>query len=151
VASDLDTPGARLYGEARPKPPIPETVDLRSYPRILIGLAWLLDSEFAIRSSPGAYKALIRLLGASWRQVPAGSLPSDERLLSYWAGLAPDAWSAIREELLGELVLCDDGRLYHGRHAEDVMEAWARLTANRRRTKAATAARASKRKTSRRP
>lgn len=129
----------------RPAALVAPEVDLRAFPHMMVDLAWLLEGAFSIRSSGAAFKAALRLMGVAWRQTPAGSLPSDDRLLAYMSG-AGAAWPDIRDEALEEFVLCSDGRLYHRTHSDTVKIAWARKLANKTRTHAASAARWGKKK-----
>jgi hypothetical protein len=66
------------------------------------------------------------LWGAAWHQVPAASLPDDDRVLARYAGYgrAVEQWKLIREGALRGFVRCRDGRLYHRTLAEKANAAW---------------------------
>lgn len=73
---------------------------------------------------PQAGLAGMRLWEAAWAEVPAGSLPSDDRRLCLLAGLGRDmrAWSRHKALALSGFILCSDGRLYHPDIAEAVAD-----------------------------
>ena len=87
------------------------------------------DSDFTVRASGDEFRACMMLCWASWHQVPAGSIPDDDRVLAALCGLgrttqAVKEWIEIREAVLYDWVLCDDGRFYHPKVAEKVLTAW---------------------------
>lgn len=84
----------------------------------------LRDSDLATVSSGDEFKAAVLLWSAAWHQVPAGSVPKDERWLARHSGAGP-LWKKVREEALRGFVECADGRLYHRVVCEKVNEAWA--------------------------
>ncbi|MEI8396992.1 MAG: hypothetical protein WCF85_19880 [Rhodospirillaceae bacterium] len=76
----------------------------------------LLNSDFnAMTRSDTAWRAGVTLWLKAWHQVPAGSLPNDERALCFFAGFGRDLrrWRKLSAEALHGFVLCSDGRLYH--------------------------------------
>lgn len=89
-----------------------------------LDLKRLWNSDTWAMADGWAAKALINLWARAWHQVPAGSLPDDERLLAKYADV-PD-WQAVREVALRGFRRCSDGRLYHGRLCEIVVEKLAR-------------------------
>ena len=66
------------------------------------------------------------LWAASWHQVPAASLPNNDRTLAQLAGFGRyvEQWQAVRDDALRGFVECSDGRLYHRVVAEKAREAW---------------------------
>src|SRR5262249_23249587 len=64
---------------------------------------------------------------ASWHQVPAASLPDDDRVLAQLAGYGRviREWQKVRDGALRGWVKCSDGRLYHPVVAEKALAAWA--------------------------
>lgn len=121
----------------RPKPPVPPDVDLRDFRFMPLDVVQLMNSEtWALAGTvPGASRALINLWARAWHQVPAGSLPNNEAVLSGWSGVAN--WSDVRDIALRGFVESSDGRLYHKSLCEKVCEASER---NRKTTKRATTA-----------
>lgn len=84
------------------------------------------DSDFTALVDAEAFRAGFMLMCASWHQVPAGSLPSDDRILSNLAGFGRvvDEWKKYKDEALHGWILCDDGRYYHSVVCEKAMESW---------------------------
>lgn len=60
----------------------------------------------------GAY---ILLLCKAWREVPPGSLPSDDRTLGRWARLSDEAWSAAKARVMAAFTLGTDLRWHQKR------------------------------------
>lgn len=117
-----------------PKPPIAPNVDIRDFDFMPLSLVQLENSEtWAIAcDTPYAAGACINLWCRAWHQVPAGSLPDEDSILAKWAGV-PD-WESVREIALRGFTKCSDGRLYHERICDKVLQAWDRkeATAGRR-------------------
>ena len=127
-----------------PDPLVPPEVDLRGFPYMPLFVRRLRDSDFVSISSGPEFKAAVMLWCASWAQVPAGSLPGDDRIL----GKLSDAgrhWRRVREVALYGFVKCSDGRLYHRVIAEQALETWKSKLSELNRTKAATEARKNQR------
>lgn len=122
-----------------PPPPVPPDVDLRGFPFMPLDVQRLRDSDFAIASSAEGFRAGVLLWCAAWHQVPAASLPSDDRLLANLAGFGRDVagWQLVREEALRGFAACSDGRLYHHVIAAKALDAWTRKLAERERKSAA--------------
>ena len=126
--------------DALPPPPLPPEVDLRDrrYMPLLVGN--LLGSDTWLIASGDEAKAMVTLWARAWHQVPAGSLPDDDRLLSALSG-AGAKWPKLRKVALRGFVKHDDGRLYHPVIVEQARAAWGLKDAQRARTEAARAAR----------
>jgi hypothetical protein len=73
----------------------------------------LLDSDLVALSTGDEFKAAFILWAKSWSQLPAASIPDDDRILAKWVGFPLSEWLALREMALRGWVLCTDGRLYH--------------------------------------
>ena len=131
--------------EDLPDPLVGAGVDLRDFGYMPLDVVRLRDSDLAILARPEVFRASVMLWCAAWHQVPAGSLPSNDRLLADYSRAGP-RWRAIREEVLADFILCSDGRLYHPTVVEKVHEAIGARAAQKARTVAATAAREAKRK-----
>jgi hypothetical protein len=82
--------------------------------------------DLVVLEKPEAVLAAVLLWGASWHQVPAASLPDDDRLLAQLAGYGKvvNAWKKVRAGALRGFVKCSDGRLYHPVVAEKAREMW---------------------------
>ncbi|MBI1202643.1 MAG: DUF1376 domain-containing protein [Rhodopseudomonas sp.] len=126
-----------------PAPFTPPDLDLRDFPYMPLDVVRLRDSEIAILSTGDAFRAAVLLWCTAWHQVPAASLPTDDRLLSNLAGFGRDieAWRAVKSGALHAFTLCSDGRLYHPVIAEKALEADGKRKSQRKRTAAATEAR----------
>lgn len=116
----------------RPAPLVPADVDLRGLPWMPIDTVRLLDSDLNAIATPEEFRAAVRLWCKSWHQVPAGSLPDDDRILAALSGTA-GKWQKLREVALRGFVKCSDGRLYHPVIAEKAVEAMAFRAAQRDR------------------
>lgn len=118
-------------------------IDLREFPYMPLDVVRLRDSDISVLSSGDEFRAAVLLWCASWHQVPAASLPNDDRLLANLAGYGRDlaGWQAIRDGALRGFILCCDGRLYHPVIAEKAVDAWAKKKGQTSRTAAATEAR----------
>lgn len=107
-------------------PPLPAEVDLRHFQTMPLAVRTLRDSSFAASSHPEAFRCAVLLWCAAWHQVPAGSLPDNDKELAQLAGLGRDlqAWATHRVEALWKFVRHDDGRLYHPEIVSAARDAW---------------------------
>lgn len=112
-------------------PMTPPDCDLRGMPFMPLAGDRLIDSDLFLMSTGDEFKAALALWWASWKQVPAASLPDDDRLLAGLARVDLKRWTKIKPVALRGFVLCDDGRLYHSVVAEKAAEAWAARIRNR--------------------
>ena len=108
------------------EPLTPNNIDLRNFEFMPLDVVRLRDSDFAALVNAEAFRAGILLMCASWHQVPAGSLPDDDRILSNLAGFGRvvKEWKKYKEEALHGWILCSDGRYYHPVICEKAMESW---------------------------
>jgi hypothetical protein len=99
----------------------------------------LRDSDLAAESTPEECWAALLLWGAAWQQVPAASLPDNDRVLANLAGYGRvvEAWLKVRAGALRNFILCSDGRLYHPVVAEKALTAWTGKLTQRWRTECA--------------
>ena len=107
-------------------PIVPADVDLQDFQYMPLDVRRLRDSDLAALESPESCWAAVLLWSASWHQVPAASLPDDDRVLANLAGYGRvvKEWQRVREGALRGWIKCDDGRLYHPVVAEKALEAW---------------------------
>ncbi len=107
-------------------PIIPNNIDLRNFEFMPLDVVRLRDSDFAALVNAEAFRAGILLMSASWHQVPAGSLPDDDRILSNLAGFGRvvKEWKKFKDEALHGWILCSDGRYYHPVICDKAMESW---------------------------
>lgn len=114
-------------GNNLPDPLIDADVDLRDFAYMPLDVVRFRDSDFSAITEGEAFKAGVLLWCASWHQVPAGSLPSDDRILANLAGYGRfvGEWEKVRNEALRGWQECNDGRLYHPTICEKALESWA--------------------------
>lgn len=108
---------------APPAPLVPAEVDLRGLPWMRLDTSRLLDSDLFAISTGDEFKAAVSLWCKSWTQLPAASLPNDDRVLAHLSG-AGARWKKLKAMALRGWVLCADGRLYHPVVAEQAVDAW---------------------------
>lgn len=124
-----------------PEPYTTADVDLRGMDGFLLNVERLLASELWAISTGEEFKAALGLWCRAWKQIPAASLPNDERVLASFAGVTRARWKVVRDVAMRGFDLCSDGRFYHRVLAQDALRAWTRIQEIHHRTKAATAAR----------
>jgi hypothetical protein len=115
-------------------PPVPEDCDLRDFPFMPLDVVRLRDSDLAASATDAEFRCAVMLWCACWHQVPAASLPNDERVLALLAGIgrgpaAVAEWQAVAKGALHGFVPATDGRLYHPIIAAKATEAWSRKLA----------------------
>lgn len=113
----------------RPAPLTQSYCDLRDFQFMPLDVGRLRDSDLAANETPEACWAAVLLWSASWHQVPAASIPNDEKWIAKTAGYAlrgriDKDWAKIRAGALHRWIECSDGRLYHPVVAEKANEAW---------------------------
>lgn len=114
-------------------PPLtPADCDLRGLEWMPLDVARVMDSDMFALSTGEEFKAAFALWCKSWAQVPAGSLPDDDRVLSRLSG-AGSRWKKVRAMALRGWILCSDGRLYHRVVSEKAREAFDRRIRDRER------------------
>ncbi|MFZ1680627.1 MAG: DUF1376 domain-containing protein [Rhizobiaceae bacterium] len=96
-----------------PEPLTPPDCDVRSLEGFDLNVERLMSSELVALATGEEFKAAIMLWCRSWKQVPAASLPDDDRILASFAGLSLMKWRKVRAMALRGFVKCLDGRLYH--------------------------------------
>jgi hypothetical protein len=111
---------------ALPAPLTPEACNLQDFAFMPLDVARLRDSDMAAYQSPESCWAAVLLWSAAWHQVPAASLPDDDRFLAKAAGYGRvvKEWMNVREGALHGWIKCADGRLYHPVVAEKALESW---------------------------
>lgn len=105
-----------------PAPLVPAEVDLRDFQGMWIDTDRLLRSDTWVLGTGDQKAAAMSLWLESWHQVPAASLPSNDRMLAKLS--QADRWAKVKEHALRGWVPCTDGRLYHPVVAEKALEAW---------------------------
>jgi uncharacterized protein YdaU (DUF1376 family) len=106
--------------------------DLRGLPFMPMDVVRLLDSDLFALATGEEFKAALALWCKAWLQVPAASLPDDDRVLAHLSG-AGVRWKKIKPMALRGWIKCSDGRFYHPVVAEKAAEAWKHRQAQRDR------------------
>lgn len=115
----------------------PPDCDLRDFGHMPLDVRKFRDSDLVALAEPEEVLAAILLWAASWHQIPAASLPDDDRVLASLAGYGPravPAWRKVRAGALRGFVKCADGRLYHPLVAQKALSAWEGKLKQRHRT-----------------
>lgn len=94
------------------EPLVPADADVRGFKDMPMEVSRLLSSETWIMCTPEERSAAINLWFHSWMQVPAGSLPDNDRVLAHLS-MASERWPEVKEMALRGWIKSDDGRLYH--------------------------------------
>ncbi|MBS1082353.1 DUF1376 domain-containing protein [Gluconobacter kondonii] len=115
-----------------PEPMTPAECDLRGLPFMQLDVVRLIDSDLFALSTGDEFKAAVALWCKSWLQVPAASLPDDDRVLAHLSA-AGSRWKKVKSLALRGWIKCADGRLYHPTVAEKALHAWKARTAQRER------------------
>jgi hypothetical protein len=120
-------------------PLTPPDSDLQDYPFMPLHVARLRDSDLAAEEGPEACWYAVLLWAVSWHQLPAGSLPNSDAVITKLIGLGRDikTFSKHKAGALRGFILCDDGRLYHPVVAEQVITGWRGKLEQRWRTECA--------------
>lgn len=124
------------------KRPVPATADVTTFDYMPLGCQQLKDSDTWLKATrtPFAAAACINIWMHCWHQVPAGSIAADEDILIGRAGV-PD-WESVRDIVLRGFIYCEeDGRLYHLRLCDRVLEAVEKQKSRSKRGKAGAEAR----------
>ncbi len=114
-----------------PPPPAPPDLDVTTLPGFMLDTVRLLGSDLWALSTGDEFKAAVALWCRAWHQVPAGSLPDDDRLLASFAGYGRDlkGWGKVRAMALHGFVPCSDGRFHHPVLTADALQAFQRKQA----------------------
>jgi hypothetical protein len=125
------------------EPLTPGGLDLRDFQYMPLDVVRLVDSDLAAISTGDEFKAAVILWCKSWHQIPAASLPDDDRMLAHLAGFGRDvkSWLKVKDMALRGFEKCSDGRLYHRHVAAKAVEAGDAKQRQRERTNNATLAR----------
>ena len=109
-------------------PLTPPDCDIRDYPRMMVDIKRLFDSEFNTKASgqPLAWMVGHKLWYRAFHQFPGGSLPAEDADLCVLAELGMDtrSFKRVRPIALRGWAVRSDGRLYHPYVAEVVLEVW---------------------------
>jgi hypothetical protein len=118
--------GSSAANDGLPEPLVPGDCDLQDFQFMPLDVMRLRDSDLAATETPEACWAAVQLWCAAWHQVPAGSIPDDDKWLAKHTGYGRivKEWMRVRDGALRGWIKCSDGRLYHPVVAEKALEAW---------------------------
>jgi hypothetical protein len=117
-----------------PEPLLEAAVDLRDFAFMPVDVRRLLTSETWVLGTPAEKVAALNLWLEAWHQVPAGSLPNNERMLAHLSQ-AGAGWKKVAAHAMRGWVLCSDGRWYHAVIVEKAREGWERKQKQRDRSR----------------
>jgi hypothetical protein len=111
------------------EPLVPVSMDLRRMPRMPLDVQRLRDSDISRAEDAEGFRCAVLAWCVAWHQLPASSLPDDDRALADLLGVGRTAravkeWQALRPTALRGFVKCSDGRLYHPVIAEIAIDTW---------------------------
>jgi hypothetical protein len=107
------------------EPLVAADVDLRGMPFMPLFGDRLFKSTTWIEARPEARCAALQLYWHAFaHEVPAASLPDNERVLADHAGLPLRLFQRLRPQVMHGWIKCSDGRFYHRVVAEIALEAW---------------------------
>lgn len=104
-------------------PLTPVDCDLRDFAFQPVDVRRLLTSETWIMGTGDERSAAITLWLESWHQVPAASVPNNDRMLAHLSQ-AGTKWGKVKAHALRGWTDGGDGRLYHPVVAEKALAAW---------------------------
>lgn len=117
--------GDRL-ADTLPDPLVPAEVDLRDFAFMPLDVRRLRDSSLITERAAEEIVAAVLLWSACWHQVPASSLPDDDKQLCQLAGYgrAVREFVRVRDGAMHRFIKCSDGRWYHPVVAEKAADGW---------------------------
>ena len=118
-----------------PEPLTGSDIDVRDLDGFYLNVERLLASELVALCTPEEGWAALMLWCRAWKQLPAGSLPNDDRILASFSR-AGNRWPKIKDAALRGFVLCFDGRLYHRVLCEEAQRAFQKKKQFRERREA---------------
>jgi hypothetical protein len=108
--------------EQRPPPLTPPDCNLQDFEFVPVLIRRFLSSETWVMGTDSERAAATALWFESWHQVPAASLPDNDRMLAHLS--QSKTWPRVRAHVMRGWVLCSDGRYYHRIVAWKALEAW---------------------------
>ena len=103
-----------MVARALPPPLISDpSLDLRKYDWFPLYGDRLLPSDFVLQVSDEVLGVSVKLWCHAWKQVPAASLPNNDRVIASMLGRDLDSWRKLKRTAMAAWVLCTDDRWYH--------------------------------------
>lgn len=116
-------------------PLTPAECDCQGLPFMPLEVQRFMDSDLVALSTGEEFKAAVLLWAKAWGQVPAASLPDDDRILARMTGLPLADWLRVKDMAIKNWIKCSDGRLYHPVIADLAVEAWGKRRKQSARSK----------------
>jgi len=116
-----------------PAPLTTPDCDCTNLDGFMLNVERLMSSELVALAAHDVIGAALLLWCRAWKQIPAASLPDDDRVNAAFARLTPGKYAKIKAEVLRGFIKCSDGRLYHKTLAEEAMRAFERKKAFQRK------------------
>ncbi|RAS32067.1 hypothetical protein [Paraburkholderia bryophila] len=123
TSKDLVPLPAPLAGTLQADGPLtPRECDVATLPFMPLLIYELEKSDAWRFGNSDERAASLSLQIASWKEVPAASLPNDDRALSILS--RSECWATTKSIVLRDWKLATDGRLYHKSVAQCALESW---------------------------
>jgi hypothetical protein len=117
------------------EPLVPAEVDLRGMTFMPLFGDRLFKSTMWIETGAMARNAALQLFWHAYaHEVPAASLPDNDRVLAELAGLPLKSFRRVREQAMRGWIRCSDGRFYHPVVAEIALDSWQTRLSHRARS-----------------
>ncbi len=122
----INISGERMQTQL-PEPLTPPDADLTGFEWAEFNSNRMQRSDLWLESTGDEFKAWFALWMYAQGEVPAGTLPNNERrMASIVASCGVFDWNAVKQMALHGWVLCSDNRYYHPVIAEAVSRAWSK-------------------------
>lgn len=116
-----------------PEPLTPPDCDCTDLDGFMLNVERLMASELVALHNHEIVAATLFLWCRAWKQLPAASLPDDDRINAAFARMPLARFKKLKNGVLHGFVKCSDGRLYHNYLASEAIKAWDRKIAFRKR------------------
>ena len=116
-------------------PLTPSHCDCTDLDGFMLNTERLMASELVALSTHEEIGAAIFLWCRAWKQIPAASLPDDDKINAAFAKLTLKRFVSLKKKIMRGFVKCDDGRLYHKHLAAEALVAYEKKTAFKMRRK----------------
>ena len=109
-----------------PAPLVAADLDVRDLDGFMLNVERLMASELVALSSHEVIAGALFLWCRAWKQLPAASLPDDDRVIAAFAKMPIARFRKLKTNVLRGFIKCSDGRLYHRTLAGEAIAAYAR-------------------------
>jgi hypothetical protein len=110
-------------------PLVPPECDCTDLDGFMLNVERLMASELVALSSHEVVSAAMFVWCRAWKQLPAASLPDDDRVNAAFARLPLHKFKKLKDEIMRGFVKCSDGRLYHKFLAAEAIRAFEKKSA----------------------